>query len=386
MRKSRLILIICACMCVVLSGIVLAIAFWQTPLHKHKFGEARTYHVYNDHVYYTRQCKKDGHEEKVNMGGVTFVDVVNLVKSSDKIILEENVVINNEITLKSYQTNGTTPQGINLDVNIDLNDKLLSTGYVLTKQTNSLFMFDSTYGSINFNIKNGSIYSQELSYIFNFKTREGNVELNINNVECSVLGVKATPIYAHNTNVKVNATDSKFVSKTTTNNRDDYGVGVFINSDNIFNFDNCYFEGGDAVYVRQGTVNLTGCILQNKGLMSNPLRDHVRSSDDFMAIGSCLATESYTTNTSTSKFIVNIVGCKMYAITNGSSTMVIYVFRTATTGNNCAVNPNSAINIQSCIFDANPAKGDENFGVIKFPNGVAPEVNQNEQWICGNMS
>lgn len=383
MKKNRFILIVCACMCVVLSGVVLAIAFWQTPVHKHKLGEARTYHVYNDHVYYTRQCQKDDHQERFNMNA-TFIDIINNIKSIDKIVLEENIILNSEITLKSYQTNTVIPQGINLRVNIDLNDKLLSTNYVLTKQNNSMFMLDSTYGSIEFNVKNGSIYSQGLSYIFNFKTREGNVKLNIENVECKVLGVKATPIYAHNANVKINASGSKFISNTTTNDRDDFGVGVFINSDNIFSFDECCFEGGDAVYVRQGTINLTDCILQNKGLMAGTVQS-IKSDDNFAAVGSCLATESYTSNTGTSKFVVNILGCKMYAQTNGNSDRVIYVFRTASSGYEYVINPNSAINILSCIFDQDPAKGND-WDLINYPNDTAPQVNQNEQWICGNIS
>ena len=389
MKKSRLVLIVCACMCVVLSGIVMAIAFWQPPVHKHSLSDARVYHVYSDHVYYTRQCKKDGHEQRFNMNyNVSFVDVLSSLGSNDKILLEENVVVNSEITLKSYKSEGfIIPQGIELNINIDLNGKTLSVGHVLTKQNNALFMFDSAKGVTNFNIRNGAIRSSELSYIFKFRTTdEGAINLNLNNVECETIGAKSTPIYLNGSNVKLNAIDSGFTSTTTSVNRGDFGVGVFINTNNTATFNNCYFEGGDAVYVRSGKVYLTDCVLQNNGLMAGTVQG-VRDDDSFDAIGSCLAAESYTSNTATSKFEIVINGCQMLTTSNGigNSNRAIYVLKTALSGNSTAINSGSYIDIQSCVFDQNPAEGDD-YGVVIYPNNIIPEVNQNGLWVCGDLS
>lgn len=382
MKKSKLILIICACMCVVLSGIVLAIAFWQPPAHKHKLLNAKTYHIYNDRVYYTRQCKDvDGYIETVNMNA-TFVDVLSSIQPEDKIILEENIVVNKEITLNSFRTDTPSPEGINLVVNLDLNDKTISTNGVFTKTNNSLFMLNATYGQLEFNVKNGSISSQELLYIFKFTAREGNIKLNIDDVEFSVEGIKATPLYVHDvSSVTVNANDSKFIARNTTSVASESSVGVFINSDGTFNFDNCYFQGGDAVHVRRGTVNLTDCVLNTKGLLMQTEQTIV-SGDGFMAMGASLVADSRTDANGTSVFKITVTGCTM---TTENSNRMIYVLKTATQGSTAQIEAESIVDVVSCIFTRDPANGGANYNIVEYPNDEMPVSNGNNQWVCGNI-
>jgi len=223
--------------------------------------------------------------------------------------------------------------------------------------------------------------SQDLLYIFNFTAREGSVKLNIDDVDFSVKGTKATPLYVHDVaNITVNANDSSFVSNSDVSSNNS-GVGAFINSDGTFNFDNCYFQGGDALHVRRGTVNLTDCALNTKGLLMQTEQTIV-SGDNFMAMGASLVADSRTDSNGTSVFKITIDGCTM---TTENSNRMIYVMKTATQGLTAQIDNQSIVDVKSCVFARNPANGGANYNVVKYPNDEMPASNGNNQWVCGNI-
>lgn len=383
MKKSRIALIVSSCLCVVLASIVMMIAFSYTePIHKHVFSAYKTYHISNSGTYYTMTCK-DGCEVKFETKA-TLSDLCSMASSYDNIILDENITLTEEIYVQSFMGSGNGADDLDLTINLDLNNYRLSTN-IDTFTYDSMFMFNANRGKIKLNIKNGKLVSQDLAHIFRLKNtkRSGqNIELNIDNVECLVSGVKTTPLFAHDCyNVKVNATNSRFISQTTTTNKGDYGVGAFINSDSEFNFNNCYFEGGDAVYVKSGTVDLTGCRLVNVGLVSHASQNI----ETFSAVGACLTADNYTTTSGTSKFEITIKKCVMESM---SSFKMIYVIETSSeSGMELGVNANSVIDVQSCSFNNNPtALTIPKYDLVHYPNGEAPTNNGTQTWTCGDMS
>lgn len=383
MKKKRIILSICACVCIVLSGIVVAIAFSHTtPKHEHVLSESKTYHICDDHIYYTRMCQ-DGCEVTFETKA-TLNDVISTVSEDDNIVLDEDVKLTEELVIKSFAGQGNSVQDLELNINLDLNNCTLSSD-VADKQNNAMFMFNANRGEIAFNIKNGKITSKDLSYIFKFKNNKfvgDNIKINIEDVECTTVGVQSTPLFAHDCyNMEVNASNCKFISQNTNTYSGDYGVGAFINSDSKFNFDNCYFEGGDAVYVKSGTVNLTGCKLVNVGLVEHPSQ----SVDTFSAVGSCLAVDSHATSSGFSKFAITIVGCSMES---KSSFKMIYVIETASeSGLTLGIDENSIVDVQSCTFNNNPtAQTIPQYDIVKYPNNQAPSNNGTQVWVCGDIT
>ncbi|MBO5910178.1 MAG: hypothetical protein J6Q15_01575 [Clostridia bacterium] len=384
MKKKRLILIVCSCLCVVFAGVVMAIAIsYTSPQHRHVLGKNKTYHICNDHIYYTRVCQ-DGCDVAFETKA-TLTDVFTSVTEEDDIILDEDVSLTEELFIKSFVGTGNDVKDLELNINLDLNNFTLSINVDET-ENDTMFMFNANRGKINFNISNGKISSQDTSYIFRFKntTRSGdNIKLNIDNVECLVSGIKATPLFAHDcVNIEVNANNSKFISNTTTSNTGDYGVGVFINSDSQFNFTNCYFEGGDAVYVKDGTVNLTGCKLVNEGLVQHPTQGVETL---FSAVGACLTADSHTTSKDITTFIITIKDCEMES---RSSYKMIYVIETAyASGVQVGVDDKSIIDVQSCAFNNDPTwHAIPQYELVQYPNGEAPQNYGTQTWICGNIA
>lgn len=376
MKKNKLKLVIGIASCLVLASIVVAIVLLQ-PKHKHTLGEVKTYHITNDGVYYTRSCN-DGYTERFETDA-SFDEVLAISNEEVNIVLDENITLNHELTLKSIALENGNPKGINLNINLDLNNYTLQTA-VDTVENNSIFMLNANYGTINLNIKNGKIYSQDLLYIFRFVNSDNldeNIKLKLNDVECKVIGSKATPLFAHNesSGIIVNATNSKFISKKSTEEASDYGVGAFVNSESEFNFNNCYFEGGDAVYVKQGIVNLIECELVNAGLDKR----FEQVNEKFTAIGTCLATETYTTADGATQFEITITDCKM--IGNNSNIMV-YVAQTAEEELTPGINNESSITINSCSFNNDPVAMIPDYGIIYYQNNTLP-INDGAEWVVG---
>ena len=376
MKKRKIALIFSVVVCLVLAVSVMVIAF-NRPAHKHDLKNAKTYHLTNDGIYYTMTCKdgcKVGFET-----GMSFTETLTAMSASDKIVLEEDIVINNEIEINSVVTKDELPLPIELNINLDLNNHTITTNVDETIN-DSLFMLNATYGKITFNIKNGKIESNDLSYIFRFATAndaQDTIILNTNNVEYKVVGNKATPLFAHNecSGIKVNAINSKFIAHKANDLNSDHGVGVYINSESVFNFTNCYVEGADAIYVKQGTVDLIGCELVNVELAR---RYAGTSENSFKAVGSCLATESYTTSQGTTKFNITITDCSM--IGNYSSTMICLV-ETGEMGVQLAINSNSSINVESCRFNHNPEIGGTH-DILHYPNDELPQYEGDGFWVA----
>ena len=124
-------------------------------------------------------------------------------------------------------------------------------------------------------------------------------------------GSQTTPLYGKDCyGMVVNAKNTKFISQNPQLRDGAYGVGVFIDCESEFNFTDCYFEGGDAVHIKSGEVNLTRCKLSNVGLVSNP----AQNTDLFSAVGACLVAVNHTTSNGVSLFNITIVNCEMEAL------------------------------------------------------------------------
>ena len=385
MKKSKLFLIISALVCSVLAVAVVVIAHTQ-PKHKHHLGDAKIYHISNDGVHYTRLCK-DGCIERFDTR-ISFIDVLSTATEIDTIVLDEDITLYSEVLLKSFVTRDDLPQDITLNINLDLNNYKLSTE--ITDFTNkSMFTLNANYGQINFNIKNGTLYTDDLLYLFRFENNyssQPNIKLTFDNVECKVVGDMATPLATSTdcSNIIVNATDTKFIASKPYASETNTGVGALINSESVFNFNNCYFEGGDAIYVKRGEVNLNGCTLKNVDL---PMQFNESASIDgksqyntyiFTAVGACLSTESYKNAEGVfSRFSISVIDCEMLLGENGSTTM-IHVSQTLGEGaSEAGINPKSRINIMSCIFHADPSLMD--YSIVNFAN--EPEISNGPTWV-----
>ncbi len=382
MRRKRLFLILGIWTCVILSAIVLAIAFWQ-PKHTHVLGEGKTYHIGADGSYYTKQCEKKGCLVKFETK-ISFIEALAIVTAEDKIVLEDDLVLTEEVNIRGFVGNDVETEAVVVNIDLDLNGHTLCTD-VGDVKNNSMFMFNANDGEINFNVSNGKLYSQDLSYIFRFKNRNqinSNIKLNINNVESSVLGVKSTPLYLHNesSNIVVSATNSKFISKNSTKDAINYGVGAFINSDSQCNFTNCHFEGGDAVYVKRGTVNLTGCdLVVNDGLFDNV----AQNVETFSAVGACLLADCHkTSDNEITKFEITIINCSMF---NAKDFKMIYVVTTkASEELQTSVNEDCLIDVKSCTFNQNPTMSKVPvYNIVNYPNNQPPQNNGTQVWTCG---
>lgn len=313
---------------------------------KHKLEDAKIYHIGQDRCYYTQSCDHcEGALVEVDMD---FVQILHAATISDQIILDENIELSN-IVLDGYNTynNKIVKQ---LNINLDLNQHSITSNLSDASTAKSLIDLQAYNCSINLNIKNGQLRANNLLYVFDFKNLiSKNIVLNLDDVKCETVGEKSTPMFAHNTSsgMKINARNCEFVAEKSglveTKN-----VGAFINSDSEFNFNNCYFSGGDGVYVKQGSVDLVGCCLENKNLGSQGTR--VVAAETFLPVGRCLVAESYTyvkdLNTLTTQFNLVIDRCEFIATT---SNMAILIDESGETG---AFNSGSSIEIKSARFNS----------------------------------
>ena len=359
--------------------------FYNGPLHKHSLKGGKTYHICQDRIYYTQQCKNGCTVELETKASLN--DVLASANGCDNIVLDEDVVLTEEVALNTFINSETDPQAeprlLNLNINLNLNGFTLSAD-IDESEYNSMFRFNANRGTLNLNVFNGTLSSQSVAYIFRFKNNAEsgeNIKLTLNNVDCEVSGIKATPLFmAECQNIRVDANNSRFVSRRTGSQNGDYGVGAFINSDSVFNFEDCYFEGGDALYVKSGKVNLVGCTLANVGLAEHTAQGVAT----FSAVGACLTADSYTTAEGRSVFDITITDCEML---RGNSAKMIYVIETASgSGLELGVDEDSVINVLSCTFDEDPMIDSiPKYDNVKYPNGT-PENNGAGQWVCGEGS
>ena len=364
MRK-KWIFITAICVVFVLLTAVFSVLMFQLR-HKHELGEARVYHVYNNRIYYTRQCVNDSNTQSFETEA-SFLEVIESVGADDKIVIEEDISSSQIFQIKSFvsQSNQFEKEVV---VNIDLNNKKIC----------SMFELLATYGTIKFNICNGIIQSNYKN-VFKLSGENGKIELNIKDVDCYSVGDKNAPLYVEGVNdVSVNALNSKFISKNDFSTYSNYGVGVFLNNDGDFKFENCLLEGGDGLHVKSGDVSLIKCNLVNTGL---PVQDYQSVKTGFSAVGASLAAHCYTSIAGTTNFNITIESCVM---TTNNSNRVMYVYKVAETGYNAQVNDDSFVNIKSCKFDEDPNCFD-NLGRVIYLNGSSPINNGNGYWVYGNV-
>ena len=358
MKKSKIILIAASIACIVLAGITVAIAFNNKEEHIHTYVEGKTFHI-GDDIYYTQQCE-EGHISNFDTN-LTFAEIMNSVSATDKIVLDEDFEVG-AVELRSYISNDNVlTEELNLIINLNLNGNTLyyKNATEGVKDTFSFFSLMSPYGKITLNIENGRIQSTNLSHIFEFHNngQTDSINLNLNNVECITEGESCTPIYANDTseNISVTANNCKFIGRAINSNARNTSVGLYVNSKSTFIFTNCYFEGGDAVYVKQGYVKLDTCELINNGLTigdQTPQNSESAENVDFVAAGACLTTDSYTTLENgvetVTQFNIDIINCVMEAKT--SNVVISNAYTGSSSTGNIKENENSMINIYSCKF------------------------------------
>lgn len=379
MKKKKLILSVCVGLCVVLSALVLAIAFcYKEPKHEHVLGENKTYHICNDYIYYTKKCQ-DGCDVAFETSA-SLTEIMTNISRDDNIVLDEDVTIKEEIFVQSFYGDGVNPVALDININFDLNGYTISTD-IQQSANSSLFMFNVNRGNVNFNIKNGIIKSSDLLYIFRFKNNflnDKSINVNIDNIYASVKGVRTTPLFIDGcVGVELNCTNSKFISKNSTTSNNNFGVGAFINSDSTLNFTNCYFEGGDGVYIKRGVANFKKCEFVNEGLVTYTPQD----TPTFSAIGASFVADSYATEDGYTKIQATIIDCSMIS---KASSKTIYVIETRkTTALTSGYNTESKIDVQSCKFDGNPITNQ----IIQYPNSQPPQLILGTQiWACGDIT
>lgn len=364
MRKKR-VLITVVCVVFVLLAAALSVLMIRLR-HKHQLGDAKTYHICNDRVYYTRQCVKDKHIQ-VFESDKTFAEVIESLSNRDKIVIDEDIEWPEAFKVTDVLSQAEAVNDI--EINIDLNGKTI----------NSMFEISVENANFKFNISNGVINSGFANAI-KVNGANGKVELNILNVECYAMGSKNAPLYIENASqVLLNANNSKFISLNTSVLYYNYGVGVFVNAEGDFNFKNCILEGGDGLHVRQGNILLEKCNLINTGLTTQAYQ----SVDcGFSAVGASLAAHCYTTETKTTNFKIVVDGCTM--ITNNSN-RVIYIYKVSKAGYDAVMDPDSCIDIKSCKFDENP-NAFYNQDKVVYVGGSVPANNGQGYWIVGNFA
>ena len=118
MRK-KWIFITAACVAFVILTTVLSVLIFQFR-HEHQLGDAKVYHIYNDRIYYTRQCTKDNYAKSIETD-LTFAEVVENLGNADRIILEEDITASQIFNIRGYLYDGGLVER-NRVVNIDLNN------------------------------------------------------------------------------------------------------------------------------------------------------------------------------------------------------------------------------------------------------------------------
>ena len=365
MRK-RWIWITAICAGFVLVATLLGVIIFQLN-HKHTYSDVKVYHIYNDHIYYTSRCTKDKHSQKFETDA-TFAEVLASLGNDDRVVVEENIV-----TPEIFKINSVLPQSsgqkVDVVINIELNNKSVC----------SMFELNASYGDIKFNISNGTINSS-YSNAIKVSGMYGNVELNISNVDCMASGAKNAPLYIENThNITVKASDSKFISQNQSLADLDYGVGAFINNLGDFKFENCLFEGGDGLHIKQGTVSLKNCDLVNTGLINQA---HQSVNVGFSAVGASLAAHCYTSGAGTTNFEITIENCEM---TTNNSNRVMYIYNVAKSGYQPSINPNSYVKIKSCRFNQDPDFFD-NLDKVIYEGDFDMEIDSQGRWVYGDVT
>lgn len=306
MKNKKWILIVSAVACFVLAGVIIAIGIsGGQDTHIHGVTEAREYHIGGEKVYYTKACRCGEYAEDTDID-LEPDEVFAALTAQDSVILDGDVALSNSIVLNGY-TGGANSMPKNITVNLNLN------GYTLTSNSlddtdTALFSMNSASGQIELNIKNGKLNGGELKYIFNCVASEadGELELNLNNVQCEVAGVNSSTLFT-NENVKsskIVANNCSFKATAQTESNAPASYGVLIDGNGEFTFNNCTFEGGDAVYVRRGEVTLTDC-----SLVSRSAPDARSIGDETIPMGACLVLNSRTNTTGQSGYNVTLNNC-----------------------------------------------------------------------------
>ena len=356
MKSKKWILILSAVACFVLAGV--AIAVGVNNEHIHSVSEAREYHIGGDRVYYTQYCKCGDYDESKNID-LTEEEVFASLTAQDRLVLDGDVELNGVVNLAGFDQNSTLPKPLNTVVNVDLRGYSLTTNkdYEIGEE-NSLFYLNARYGTVNLNIQNGKLNGGALSYIFKFATNEDsaeNIKLNLSNVKCSVDGEGSAPIYASQdlTNGNIIANNCKFLA---TNSSSYNCFGVVIDSESKFVFNNCYFEGGDSVYIRRGDVVLNGCNLINKTSYDREgsIYGNLRLANEISATGNCLTLDTNKDEQNVySKYNVKLVNC--YFDANDGNGKVLFISGSTIDENEQTVNKSaeSVIEMEVCVFREN---------------------------------
>ena len=356
--KNKIIIVIVALSVMMFGCVVIGVAnSLNTPKHVEA---GKIFHVSQEKCYYVQNC---AHCNTVQHDtDMDFIQILQNVEKCDKIILDEDIYVAN-IILDDNFVSETKNQ---IDINLDLNN------YSITSNANkdegiSLFDIQANNYSVNLNIENGSLYANKLLYVFNFtNSNNKTIHLNLNNVTSKTIGNNTTPLFAHNTseNIVVNATNCEFIAEKSAS-VETKNTGAFINSESEFNFNNCTFEGGDGVYVKQGKINFVGCTLINNNLGKQG--DTLVKSDTFISAGRCLVADSYNYTQDeqilTTKFNITIDKCIFIAKTSNVAVII-------DANNEGKFNENSIINIKSAKFTSANIEESLNKSIVTMSTSI----------------
>lgn len=322
MKSKKWILVLSAVACFVLAGVLIAIGVKNgSNEHTHAVVDAKEYHIGGESVYYTQSCKCGEYDERTDTD-LTINEVFASVAEQDIIVLDDDVILEDSIALNGFAGNlltGMTSR--NLVVNLDLRGhNFESSATPEMASGNALFLLNAGGGEVRFNVKNGKLDAGQLKYVAKLTHNENNqvakLTVNLNNVECCVNSSLSATIFAdENLNGGViTATGCKFVANSP--NQSENGnadcFGVLINSNSQFIFNNCYFEGGDAVYVRRGQVSFNECKLLSN---SNGKTGEALSGDVITSMGSCLVLDCNASTTGEkTTYNVKLVDCYLDAL------------------------------------------------------------------------
>lgn len=354
MKGKKWVLIISAIACFVLAGVIIAIGVNNgEDTHIHGVTEAREYHIGGQEIYYTQACKCGDYTESKNIN-LSVGEVFASVTAQDSIILDDNVEISNNISLLGYEAGSAGQIPKNTTINLDLN------GHTFTSSADNLdvtgmalFSINSSFGTIKLNIKNGELLGGKLKYIFNCKgDGSGALELTLSGVDCTVDDTNSTTLRADESlkNSTITAQNCTFTAFDTINSAPS-SWGVLINSDSDFTFNNCQFEGTDAVYVRRGDVTLNGC-----KLISSTDAMHDSLSNEFASMGTCLVLDCNTSSDGQSVYNVKLNDCCFDAkIVDGKQCVI--------KGNSCEDGLDAQEN-DECVLEINNCKFSMNVSTI----------------------
>lgn len=387
MKNKKWILVLSAIVCFVVAGVIIAVGVKNnTDNHIHDVAEAREYHIGGDKVYYTQYCGCGKYDEQTNID-LSVNEVFACATEQDSVVLDGDVSVGENIKLQGFSNDIVGGASSNCVINLDLR------GHSFTSSASStgalggaLFYLNTGSGTISLNIKNGKLDAGQLTYVLrlvnSMNGQNGRLDLNLNNVECCVNANSSATIFADESlnNGRVVANNCRFIATSPNENGSPNSFGVVINANSQFEFNGCYFEGGDSVYVRRGNVAINACSLVSNSVLSNEAL-----TDSITSMGSCLVLDCNNDNGVKSVYNVTLRDSYLDALGKPNKKSMIIGRSGTDTGeisehaeNNCV------LEIENCRFSTDVSKIPELNGIVTCNPGQEENNGRVKEWFKVN--